>query len=61
MEYQEVVENLCVYDPRSPDYEDICAGMDKEDIPPPRISCYCDNCFSGRDKLAVELLKYITP
>lgn len=50
------VENsLCMYDTRNPDcfIED-----DPADQPEPdRANCYCDNCFYGRDALALEILR----
>ena len=51
MNKQEVYENLCWYDERNPnnDYND----GDTE----PRKDCYCDNCFYGRDKLAMEIIR----
>jgi len=60
MTEQDIFENLCTYDPRNPLYdpywtEDIHTGKPRE----PRIGCYCDNCFYGRDKLALELLNVI--
>ena len=51
----EILSNLCVYDPRNPDYyynEDAGIGL-KE---PPK-DCKCDNCFYGRTRLARELLR----
>lgn len=44
----EILERLCYYDPRNPDYN----GEEKGDG-----KCYCDNCFYGRTVLANELLK----
>jgi len=57
MSEQEIKSNLCYYDPKNPNknlntYED-------EDRPQPREKCYCDNCFYGRDKLAMQLLEVI--
>jgi hypothetical protein len=57
MSEQEIKSNLCYYDPKNPNnnldaYED-------EDRPQPRKKCYCDNCFYGRDKLAMQLLEVI--
>ena len=46
-----VSENLCVFDPRS----DVYIDFDEEDNVAPRNNCYCDRCFSGRDRLAVEI------
>lgn len=49
-----VLENLCAYDKRNPDY------LFEEDEPiKPRESCFCDNCFYGRNKLAVEILRLL--
>lgn len=53
-----ILENLCVKDPRSPSYEDLYGGnwVGEKDIPEPRTDCFCDNCFYGRDQLAMELI-----
>lgn len=50
MTKQEIYENLCNYDKRNPYY-------DTDYIETPRQNCYCDNCFYGRDKLAIEILR----
>jgi len=50
-----IADNLCVHDKRSSSYADIHAYDDPDEIPAPRINCFCDNCFYGRDRLAVEL------
>lgn len=50
MSDSEIFERLCVYDRRSPyfiDQEDREACSD----------CFCDNCFYGRHKLALEVLR----
>jgi hypothetical protein len=68
MEAYEILSNLCVYDKRSPDFEENYPaseygegrdkdGFFKEPYPIPRNNCYCDNCFSGRDSLALEILR----
>lgn len=57
MTEQEVFENLCVKDKRNPEFKDLYSWVDAEDIPEPRIDCYCDNCFYGRDKLALEIIQ----
>lgn len=58
MTRDEIYENLCVYDPRSEYYKDmIRCGWRPGDISAPRINCYCDNCFKGKDKLAIEILR----
>jgi hypothetical protein len=60
MTLEEICESLCTYDARSPDYEMHiqCISADLTEIPEPRNNCKCDNCFYGRDKLAIEILKY---
>jgi hypothetical protein len=54
MTKEEVYTFLCSYDQRSPD-----AYMFEEDdtTREPRKNCYCDNCFSGVDHLALEILR----
>ena len=61
--------NLCCKDPRHPDYydfygqeieEEIADGYTPE-IPTPREGCYCDNCFNGRDSLALIIIGLIEP
>jgi hypothetical protein len=51
---KEALINLCFFDPRNPN--NIIDEFDK-----PRTDrkekCYCDNCFYGRDKLALEILR----
>ena len=55
---KEVYENLCMSDPRNPNFEDMYGEDDVDVIPKPhRLSCMCDNCFYGRDKLAREILQ----
>jgi len=55
----EILNALCYYDERSPSY----TKPDQWDIDngyttPPRLrDCSCDNCFYGRDKLALEIIK----
>jgi len=59
----EVESNLCCYDTRSPDYNDLLWGVngDPKELPRPRRrDCGCDNCFYGRDRLAVALLDLLT-
>lgn len=50
---EEVLLKLCVYDARHPAYSE----QDEEFKPAPNAGCYCDNCFYGRHKLAVEVLR----
>ncbi len=54
MTKEETFNNLCSYDERNPDYETEY-DSDRE----PRKDCFCDNCFNGRDELAVEILRLI--
>lgn len=51
MTIKEILENLCWYDKRNPDYD---PETEKSEI------CYCDNCFYGRDRLANELLNIMS-
>ena len=51
MTREEILEDLCYYDPRNPDYTELSHDEGE--------TCYCDNCFYGRTPLANELLKYI--
>ena len=54
---QQAYANLCSYDPRSPEYEDLTMFNDPEDEPrQPRTDCYCDNCFKGNDSLALIII-----
>lgn len=45
-------ERLCYRDPRNPLFND----YDSE-TPEPRDGCACDNCFYGRDELALEIIR----
>jgi len=51
-----VHEHLCYADPRNPLFEDIHGGQEPDDIPKPREGCSCDNCYSGKDELALEII-----
>jgi len=53
----EVTENLCTRDRRHPSWDLLYGAEEEDEIPPPREGCVCDNCFSGRDELAVEILR----
>ena len=56
MSEEEILSNLCTYDPRNPNY-----FYDKEwniGYKEPPKNCICDNCFYSRTKLASEVLKY---
>jgi hypothetical protein len=48
-----VRDNLCNYDPEYSHY--IQDDEDTELIAPRSSQCYCDNCFYGRDKLAIKI------
>lgn len=57
MTLDEVYMNLCTKDIRHPDHHDL---YDDDDEPPiPRQDCYCNNCFYGRDPLAVYILELL--
>jgi hypothetical protein len=47
-------ESLCYYDPRNPDNV-----IDEEDIDrqPREKGCGCDNCFRGKDGLALIIIR----
>ena len=53
--------NLCSYDTRNPGYTGLKMGMEAclLDVPSARQDCGCDNCFYGRDRLALEILKLL--
>ena len=52
MNQQTLFENLCVYDPRNPDYIDpLYRRGDKFG------DCYCDNCSQGNHELACEIIR----
>ena len=62
---EEVLENLCYYDDRNPnwyfdwyDYDEEEIIKEKKEIEE-RGRCSCDNCFYNRTNLAEELLKYL--
>lgn len=57
MELKEVLENLCYYDRRNPDFNFLFFDDNEDELPIPRDNCYCDNCFRGLDDLAVEILR----
>lgn len=52
-----VREKLCSNDPRHPFWAVLYGELLDEEAPAPRENCYCDNCFYGRDELAVEILR----
>lgn len=49
-------KNLCWYDPRNPDY---IPPDDYSDSRTPRDECSCDNCFYGRDAMALEIISLV--
>lgn len=59
MPRDEVLEALCTWDRRSPYYADLKLAYEDDpgSMPRPRKSCSCDNCFYGRDRLALEILR----
>ena len=52
-----VFGNLCIHDRRHPDWEAIHGVDGYSSDAPPRDDCICDNCYYGRDALALEILK----
>jgi hypothetical protein len=50
----EIRSNLCIHDPRNPEYSD-CHDPDDEPVTP-RDNCFCDSCFRGLDRLAFHIL-----
>jgi hypothetical protein len=54
MHISHVYDNLCLRDPRHPDYSWL--WEDDDAVPIPRQNCSCDNCHYGRDPLAVYIL-----
>lgn len=56
MTKEEIYEGLCCHNPLNPLYTELDAEGDKYI---PREKCYCDNCFYGRNKLALEILHLI--
>ncbi len=54
MNEEEIFENLCINDPRSP-YFDVDYWED--DTPSPRENCFCNNCFYHRNELALEIIR----
>lgn len=47
---------LCCKDKRHPLWEGLYS-LDDETQPEPRVNCACDNCFYGRDRLAMEIFR----
>ena len=44
------LEKLCYHDPRNPFHN-------ADDDTAPRDGCACDNCFYGRDQMALEIIR----
>lgn len=57
MDEQDVLQNLCYRDRRHPMFDDLYGGTPEEEVGEPRTGCACDNCHSGRDRLALEILR----
>ena len=57
MKHEQIYDSLCVHDKRSNHYADIHVHDDAEDIPEPRVNCFCDNCFYRRDELALKIIE----
>ena len=55
MSEREIKNNLCYYDPENQNNN--LDAYENEDRPQPRNECSCDNCFYGRDKLAMQILE----
>jgi hypothetical protein len=58
MTIDEIKRKLCCYDPENP-FSRYNTKDGQEPPKPRRKGCGCDNCFYGRDQLAVELLNLI--
>jgi len=58
MNINKIYENLCIRDSRNPMYDELKDSYEPYDImPEPRADCACDNCFYGRDRLALEIIR----
>ncbi len=55
MTKNDVFSNLCSYDKRNPD----CVLDPDDEIPNNLGHCFCDNCFYGRNVLALKLLSVL--
>jgi len=58
MNIESILKHICVHDPQSPYFDDLHHYDEQDELPKPRNGCFCDNCFYGRDALAIELLNY---
>lgn len=52
---EQVLECLCYRDSRNP--SSIGRYDDSPEVLEPRKDCYCDPCFTGKDRLAIEILR----
>lgn len=57
MKMKDIASNLCYYDKRNPDNNLDIMDLDDNEIEAAKKDCYCDNCFYGRTKLALYILK----
>ena len=57
----QVYDKLCIRDKRNPNntgsFADPFATEEQDYSELPRVNCWCDNCFYGRDKLALEIIR----
>jgi len=54
----EVFKNLCILDKRNPNHGGLYYHFNPEDERSlPRPHCACQNCFFGRNRLALEILR----
>jgi hypothetical protein len=51
MTREQVYERLCYHDTRNPHYDTENVTLNV------RNECTCDNCFRGKDELALEVLR----
>lgn len=57
MKMEDIASNLCYYDKRNPDNNLDIMDLDDNEIEVAKKDCHCDNCFYGRTKLALYILK----
>jgi hypothetical protein len=57
MNQEQVYNYLCYYDPRNGYFSVLGLEDDLESRKPREKGCSCDNCFYGRDMLAMEILR----
>ena len=57
MDKKVVFQNLCIQDIRNPLHADIYGDHTPEEMAEKaKMQCWCDNCFYGRNELALEIL-----